>query len=145
MNIIILHGPNINLLGVRSAKNRERITLDKVNRSLKREARAINTTLKIFQTQYIAKAINFIQRNRNTADGCIVAPGAWSRNGYELLETIELCSIPTVEVHFNIAFDSLEFAKDSILSEACIASETGNPYEAYSAALDTMKNYLTAD
>ncbi|MBF88646.1 MAG: hypothetical protein CMG75_03120 [Candidatus Marinimicrobia bacterium] len=145
MNIIILHGPNMNLFGLRSANNDERITLDKINRSLKHEARKLNTTLKIFQTQSIAKGINFIHRNRNTADGCIITPCAWSRNGFELLDAIAVCRIPTVEVQLNIAFDSLSFGKNSIFSKVCICSETGNPYQAYSSALATITTYLNSD
>ena len=64
MNILILHGPNLNLVGKISAKLGDKITLDKINTSLRRHVRNTETTLKIYQTHKVYQAINFIQRNR---------------------------------------------------------------------------------
>lgn len=135
----------MNLLGLRSAANEKRVTLDKINRALRLKARQVNATLKILQTQELAKAITFLQRNRNSADGCILAPGAWARNSYELLETIQLCGIPTVEIHFNKIFDPLEFREGSILSRACVSTEINEPMEAYSEGFISIINYLSKD
>ena len=74
MKILILHGPNLNLIGKISAKNKETVTLDKINKSIKRFCRGKDIELKIFQTHKIFQAINFLQRNRNYSNKLIFTP-----------------------------------------------------------------------
>ena len=138
MNILILHGPNLNLIGVRSAAAGERITLDKINRALRRQARDVDATLKILQTHEMARAITFLQRNRNWADGCLLAPGPWARNSYDLLDTVQLCQTPTVEIRFDSDYDPSQHGAASIFSESCLATETGVPLDVYSAGLEKL-------
>ena len=68
MNILVLQGPNLNLLGIKSSKNKETLTLDKLNKKIRLHCRSKDVSLKIFQTHKEFQAINFIQRNRNWAD-----------------------------------------------------------------------------
>ena len=131
MNILILHGPNMNLIGVRSAAAGEQITLDKINHALQRKAREMDATLKILQTHDRAKAITFLQRNRNWAEGCLIAPGAWARSAYDLRDTLQLCKVPTMEIHFDPPYDHLEHGVASIFSEVCLSIETASPLDAY--------------
>ena len=74
MKVLVLQGPNINLIGVRSAKTGDRITLDKLNSTLKKECREKEVEIKILQTGKAYKALNFLQRNKNWADGILFAP-----------------------------------------------------------------------
>ena len=90
MNILILQGPNLNLLGLQSANNQKRLTLDKLNKVLKLHVRSKNINLKFFQSHKEFQAINFIQRNRNWADGLIFIPTTWAINNFTLLETIKI-------------------------------------------------------
>ena len=138
MNILVLHGPNMNLIGVRASSIGENVTLDKINTSLRREAHQKEVTLKIIQTDDISKAMTFIKQNRKWADGCLISPGAWARNGFDLLDTIQLCQIPTVEVHFSSDYDPSNFAASSIISGSCLSTETGPPMEAYTKVLDLL-------
>ena len=131
----------MNLIGVRSAAAGEQITLDKINRPLRRKGRELNATLKILQTHDKAKAITFFQRNRNWADGCLLAPGSWARNAYDLLDTLQLCKIRTVEIHFDTPYDPSKHGAASILSEACLSTETASPVDAY---LNGLKSLTTA-
>ena len=141
MNILILHGPNLNLIGVRSAAAGEQITLDKINRALQRKAREVDATLKILQTHDRTKGITFLQRNRNWADGCLLAPGAWARSAYDLLDTIQLCKILTVEIQFDPPYAPSEHGVASIFSESCLSIETASPVDAY---LSGLKKLTTA-
>ena len=86
MNLLVLHGPNLNLIGSVSARNGENITLSKIDSKLKSVARESNIDLKILQTHKVFSAINFIQRNRNWADGLLFSPLSWSKYEYSLLE-----------------------------------------------------------
>ena len=142
MNILVLHGPNMNLIGVRASSIGENVTLDKINTALRREARQKKVTLKILQTDDMSKAMTFIKRKRKWADGCLISPGAWARNGFDLLDTIQLCQIPTVEVHFSSDYDPSNFAASSIISDSCLSTETGPPIEAYTKVLDLLTAHI---
>ena len=90
MNILIIQGPNLNLIGLSSAKIGEQVTLDKVNQGLRKQAhkRPEEIKLKILQSHKIEKAMTSIHRNKNWANGIIIAPMAWARYERTLYETI---------------------------------------------------------
>ena len=117
MNILIIQGPNFNLIGVKSAKQGTRVTLDKINKGIRRYIREKDITVKIYQTHSIEKAVTLLQRNRNWANGIIIAPGVWSTYEAVLLDTLELIEVPTVEV-FDETGNS-DYPKKSIISKAC--------------------------
>lgn len=117
MNILIIQGPNLNLLGVKSAKQGKRVTLDKVNKGIRRYIREKGITIKIYQTHSIEKVVTLLQRNRNWANGTIIAPGVWSIYEAILVDTIELIEVPTIEVHDED--DNKDYAIKSILSSVC--------------------------
>ena len=118
MNILIMQGPNLNLVGLRSAKSGEQITLDKINRSLRQQAnkRPEELTLKILQTHKIEKAMTTIHRNRNWAQGIILAPMAWARYEYALRDCLDTVDPPTIEVFLSKQYESEEDEVTSILS-----------------------------
>jgi len=118
MNILIIQGPNLNLIGVKSAKRGKRITLDKINKGIRRYIREKDITVKIYQTHSIEKAVTLLQRNRNWANGIIIAPGVWSTYEAILLDTLELIGVPTIEVYDED--DNKDYANKSILSSVCI-------------------------
>lgn len=118
MNILIIQGPNLNLIGVKSAKKGKRITLDKINKGIRRFIREKDITVKIYQTHSIAKAVTLLQRNRNWANGIIIAPGVWSIYEAVLVDTLDLIGVPTIEVYDQD--DNKEYAENSLLSTVCI-------------------------
>ncbi len=109
MKILILHGPNMNLLGLRSAQDGSLITLDKVNKALRKQVRNTDIELKIFQTHSESEAVTFLHRNRNKADGLLVSPGAWNQNGFVVTDTLDLIKLPYITI-------SLDKPKSSIFS-----------------------------
>ena len=145
MNILIIQGPNLNLVGLRSAKSGEQITLDKINRSLRQQAnkRPEELTLKILQTHKIEKAITTIHRNRNWANGIILAPMAWARYEYALRDCLDTIAMPTIEVFLSEQYESKEDEATSILSAVCLNSISGHPLSIFTDALDLLVNHLT--
>jgi len=93
MRLLILHGPNMNLFGIRSAKNKQTITLDKINRYIRRFIRDKNLEIKIIQTHSEAKAVSYIQNNRKKFNGIIITPGPWDNSAYTLLDLLQLINI----------------------------------------------------
>jgi len=117
MNILIIQGPNLNLIGVKSAKLGKRVTLDKINKGIRRYIREKDIDVKIYQTHSIEKAITLLQRNRNWADGILIAPGVWSTYEAVLLDTLNLIEVPTIEVYDK--GNSHNYASKSLLSTGC--------------------------
>ena len=98
MKLLILHGPNMNLFGVRSSKKGDNITLDKINRHIRKFIRHKNIEIKIMQTHSESKAISYLHRNRKTFDGLILTPGPWQHSGYILRDTLDIIELKTVIV-----------------------------------------------
>lgn len=140
MNILIIHGPNMNLLGVQSAKTGERLTLDKLNRHIRKHVRGKDIELKIFQTHDIARCITLLQRYRNWADGVILAPMAWAKYEEVLRETIEILSPPVVCVYFDFGnISGKELQKSSILREVSESSTIGRIPDVYITTIDSIR------
>ena len=114
MNILIIQGPNLNLIGLSSAKIGEQVTLDKVNQGLRKQAhkRPEEIKLKILQSHKIEKAMTSI----------IIAPMAWSRYEYSLKECLNTVSLPIYEVFLTPEYEFEGNKDSSILSSICIQS-----------------------
>ena len=136
MTILILHGPNLNLLGLKSTESGENLTLDKVNRAIRLHVRNKDINLKIIQTHKEYIAINFIQRNRNSAKGLVAIPTSWAKYNQTLLETIKVCNLPTATVYFDSKYDFGTSEKDTIILGDNIESFTGEPIETIISAID---------
>jgi len=145
MNILIVQGPNLNLIGLRSAKSGDQITLDKINRGLRQQAnkRPEDLTVKILQTHKIEKAMTTIHRNRKWANGIVIAPMAWARYEYALRDCLDTVAIPTIEVFLADQYESEEDKVMSILSAVCMDSMSGHPLSIFTDALDRLVNHLT--
>ena len=135
MTILILHGPNLNLLGLKSSESGENLTLDKVNRAIRLYVRNKDINLKILQTHKEYIAINFIQRNRNSASGLVVIPTSWAKYNQTLLETIKVCNLPTSTVYFEGRYNFGTSDNDTIISGDNIKSFTGKPIETIISAI----------
>ena len=138
MNILILQGPNLNMLGLKSSKTKENVTLDKINRALKKHVKGKKVSLKFLQTHKQFQAVNFLQRNRNWADGILFIPTSWARNEFTILETLELISLKTAVVYFNEPFSFGTDEQDSIIVGDYIQSFTGDPLEACVTGLEYL-------
>ena len=138
MNILILQGPNLNMLGLKSSKTKANVTLDKINRALKKHVKGKNVSLKLLQTHKQFQAVNFLQRNRNWADGILFIPTSWARNEFTILETLELISLRTAVVYFNEPFSFGTDEQDSIIVGDYIQSFTGDPLEACVTGLEHL-------
>ena len=134
MKILILHGPNLNLIGKISAKNNETVTLDKINKSLKRFSRGKDIELKIFQTHKIFQAINFLQRNRNYSNKLIFTPMSWSLYEHSLLETIKICNYDLLQISFNKKYE-LSDSNKSIFNSYSTKNFINHPLSVYEDVL----------
>ena len=144
MKILVLQGPNINLIGVQSAKVGERVTLDKINKGLRSHVHNINLAIQLhfLQTHKAEKAVSFIQRNRKKVQGIIFAPVSWGRYEYSILDALQLSNLPSVQVLLNENYGSLN-ESDSIYTSVCNATVMGHPFEAFNNAFDTLLKHIS--
>jgi 3-dehydroquinate dehydratase-2 len=139
MKILILHGPNINLIGKYSLNN---ITLDKINRALRKQAKALNYELTIFQFIEEGKFLRQIQRRRKTINGIIFNPGALARVCYTIKEIIEILEIPLIEIHISELPNSKTNYNSSILKTAAQKRIFDDPIPAYQKALKSFDEII---
>ena len=140
MTILILHGPNLNLLGLKASKLKTRLTFDKVNRAIRKHVRGKGITLKIIQTHKEYLAINFIQRNRNSADGLVIIPTSWAKYNQTIFETINITELETAAVYFDDSYSFGTNEENSIFISNKIKSFSGEPLEAIVSAIDHLAN-----
>ena len=114
--ILVIHGPNMNLIGHRYNKNKTRVTLDKINRCLRKEAIKLKQEIRMIQTNDEGNAVTILQRQRNKICGILLFPGAWQKSGYVLKDTLGLFSIPFITISLGEKAEVLR-GIDNILEE----------------------------
>ena len=140
MNILVLQGPNLNLLGLKSSHSNHKLTLDKLNRALRLHVRNTNNSLKFLQTHKEFQAINFLQRNRNSADALLFIPNSWAKNNYMRLETINIIKLKTALILFSEKYSFGTLEKESIFKGRYFHSFTGPPVQSSVDGLNFLIN-----
>ena len=138
MNILVLHGPNLNLIGSKSAKVGQKITIDKINTGIRRHIRNEDIQIKILQTHKQFHAINFIQVNRNWADFFLLAPMSWARFEYAILDALKISNIKTIQILLSDDYSDVT-KSNSIFSEFCTSTLIGVPDKVYIDGIDLIK------
>ena len=133
MTFLIIHGPNMNLLG---SFSKDRLTLDKLNQSLRKFVNPLNLKLKIIQTHDINKYVTLIQRNRNKVDGIIINLGPLHSQSELLEDTLSITKVPFVFVEFSRHSQSI--SKSMIKTENIIMND--DILEGYKAAIVELNN-----
>tara|TARA_B100001996_G_scaffold378261_1_gene362152 strand:- start:3865 stop:4296 length:432 start_codon:yes stop_codon:yes gene_type:complete len=142
MKILILQGPNLNLLGVKSKQSSENLTLDKLNKHIRKLCSQVNIETKILQTHKQFQAINFLQRNRIKYDSLLIIPTSWARSNWTIVETITLINLPTAVIYFEDPYSFGTTKKESILSGENMKSFSGQPIDACSEGLNYLINQV---
>jgi len=130
-NILVVHGPNLNLLGEREPEVYGRETLTDLNKLLKKRAREQKVSLRIYQSNGEGEIINFIQKNRKWAQGIVINPGAYTHYSYAIRDCISAVNLPTVEVHLSDINAREGFRKISVVSAVCIKQISGQGFLSY--------------
>ena len=123
-NILIIHGPNMNLLGHRKIEANPNITLDKLNKNLRKEASKLELKLKIVQTNDEARAVTIVQGQRNKICGLLLFPGPWQKSAFTLQDTLELLSVPFVTISLGEKVKVLQGLKNIEEEDLYKASES---------------------
>jgi len=131
-NILVIHGPNLNLLGKREPDVYGKVTLESINKELKVLAKKHKVGIKIFQTNTEGDIVNIIQKEGDTwADALVINPAAYTHTSVAIREAISAVKIPAVEVHLSNIFKREEFRHKSHISPVAAGGVFGFGKESY--------------
>lgn len=137
MKILLINGPNLNLLGKRDIDIYGEKSLDEINRELMKKARRMGIKLETFQSNHEGEIIDRIH-NSSGFDGIIINPGALAHYSYSLRDAIESIPIPVIEVHISNVFSREDFRSNSVTASVCKGFLSGFGWKVYSFALDII-------
>lgn len=144
MRILILHGPNLNMLGKREPEVYGSLNLEQVNQNLENDAKLLGTELKIFQSNHEGFLIDEIHAAWQQQDGIVINPGGLTHTSVSLRDAIAAVNIPTVEVHLSNIHKREEFRHHSFIAPVAIGQISGFGAESYRLGLRAIVNYLQA-
>lgn len=140
MNVLIIHGPNLNLLGTREPEVYGMQTLDDVNGMLEREAAALGLTLRIVQSNSEGALVDAIHGARGWADALIINPGAYTHTSVAIRDAISGVGIPAIETHLSNVHAREDFRRHSHVSPVTVGQICGFGVESYRLALHAAKS-----
>lgn len=136
--LLVIHGPNLNLLGEREPEVYGRTTLAQVNQALSAHAKRKGLTVRFFQANGEGELIDFIHENRKWAEGIVINPGAYTHYSYALRDAIASVAIPTVEVHLSDISKREPFRRVSVIKPVCVQQISGLGWKSYVAGVNFL-------
>ena len=138
MNILVINGPNLNLLGERHPEIYGKDTLDDLMDWLQNTSEGLKQDFKFYQSNHEGNIIDYIHSNRQWADGIILNAGAFTHYSYAIRDAIESINIPTIEIHLSNINKREDFRKKSVLSSVCLDTISGLGKNSYLKGLNIL-------
>jgi len=141
--ILVIHGPNLNMLGKREKKIYGKISLEKIDSGLKSLAKELNVELISKQSNIEGELVNFIQgAAKNETSGILINPAAYTHTSIAIRDAILATKLPAVEVHISNIYQREEFRHKSLTAPACIGQITGFGKMSYLLGLMALVNRI---
>ncbi|KAM3102951.1 type II 3-dehydroquinate dehydratase [Phormidesmis sp. 146-12] len=141
-NILVLHGPNLNLLGKREPGIYGSVTLEQINQMLDRESQALQATILALQSNHEGVLIDAIHEAIGQHQGLLINAGAYTHTSIGLRDAIAAVNLPTVEVHLSNIYKREAFRHHSYIAPVAIGQISGFGAESYRLGLHALVNYL---
>jgi len=139
MNILVINGPNLNMLGIREPALYGTGTYAALCEKITAYCAQKGVAVSFYQSNHEGCLIDRIQESYSDGtDGIVINPAAYTHTSIALLDAVKAVGIPTVEVHISKVEEREDFRQVSYIRQACIATITGKGFDGYSEAIDTL-------
>ena len=145
VRILVLQGPNINMLGRRKAAQYGTVTMDEIHERLSVRAGELGCEITFYQSNHQGSLVDKVQETRDDVDGMIINPAGLTGVGYSLRDAIEDSGLPTVEVHLSNIHAREEFRRHSCFSAIVLGQIAGFRWRGYIAALEFLVSSIQED
>ena len=142
MKILIVNGPNINMLGIREKNIYGVNDYNSLVEKIKKEASELDCQVDFFQSNIEGEIITSIQKALGVYDGIIINPAAYTHYSIGILDALKSVNIPAIEVHISNIHQREDFRKKSVTAEGCIGQISGLGFEGYTLALRGLINLI---
>ncbi len=129
--ILVVHGPNLQLLGEREVSVYGTVTLEQINAALQKEAKALGVSLVTFQSNHEGAIVDRIGAARKEFCGILINPAAYTHTSVAIRDALAACGLPAVEVHLSYIYKREDFRQHSLTAPACVAQVTGFGKDSY--------------
>lgn len=141
MKLLVLNGPNLNMLGIRQPHIYGTTTYAQLENLLKDHAAAIGVELTVLQSNHEGTLVDWIQQARGVYDGIVINPAAYTHTSIALLDALEAVELPAVEVHISDVSRREDFRQVSYVRHACVHTIMGHGLAGYTEAMSFLKEY----
>ncbi len=136
--IMVINGPNLNMLGIREPEIYGKTSLDDINAELSQKAEELGVHLSFYQSNSEGALIDKIQSAYGAYDGILINPGAYTHYSYAIHDAIKSVMLPTIEVHLSDIKSREEFRRHSVILPACKEQVSGLGKDSYFVALEKL-------
>ena len=140
--ILIINGPNLNLLGDREKSKYGNDTLEEVKKKCESHSKSIDVEIKFEQSNVEGEIVTIIQKAKGAFDGIIINAAGYTHTSVAILDALLAIKLPTIEIHITNIYNREEFRKKSLISKAAKGIICGFGINGYIMALDSMKEHL---
>ena len=141
--ILVVHGPNLQLLGEREVSVYGTVTLKQINEALEKEALTLGVELEILQSNHEGAIVDRIGNARREFSGILINPAAYTHTSVAIRDALAACGLPAVEVHLSHIFKREDFRQHSMTAPACVAQVTGFGKDSYLLGLRGLVAYAS--
>ena len=138
MHILVLNGPNLNMLGIREPGIYGAQTYSDLVGMIEAKAEKLGITVDVRQTNHEGTLVDWIQEAYNSCDGIVINPAAYTHTSVAILDAVKAVSIPTVEVHISDVSKREDFRQISYIRQACVKTIAGHGFEGYLEAMEFL-------
>lgn len=142
--LLLIHGPNLNLLGKRDRNHYGSLTLKALEIEVKKKAKSVGFAIKAFQSNHEGALIDFLQKHATLSTGIIINPGALTHYSYALYDALLDAKLPAVEVHLSKVNNREAWRKTSVTAPACKKIISGKKLQGYLEAVDYLTRISTS-